>query len=389
MVPRLLIVLALLTAPALADRVPLTKGERNLDTAAGWALFKRPWISSPSSLEAGGGLGPLYDARACNECHTGGGAGTVAEGALGAGMVVRVGDDTAGADPTYGRQLQTHALPGFVPEADISFLWSTEGGLRAPKLGSPAFHYGAPATATHLALRRAPSLFGIGQLESVPDSEILKGSGKPAWLTGADGKRELGRWGWKATASGLPRQVEIAFQRDFGIATSGLPGAAGECTARETPCYGTPGPAIELPDNFRDVIVIFLRYLHAPDPRDEKAPGFALFRQTGCLSCHAVLHDAKGEAVHAYSDLMLHDLGPALADGIADGAAKPSEWRTAPLWDLGENLARGGLLHDGRARSIAEAVEWHGGEASQSRAAFKSLSPEKRKMIEDFLLGSP
>ena len=137
------------------------------------------------------------------------------------------------------------------------------------------------------------------------------------------------------------------------------------------------------------MIVIFLRYLHAPDPRDEKGQGFALFRQTGCLSCHAVLHDAKGELVHAYSDLMLHDLGPALADGIAEGAAKPSEWRTAPLWDVSENLARGGLLHDGRARSIAEAVEWHGGEASRSRTAFKSLSPEQRSMIEDFLLKAP
>src|SRR6185312_11930862 len=235
MVPRLLIALMLLTAPALADHVPLTKGERNLDTAAGWALFKRPWISSPSSLEAGGGLGPLYDARSCNECHAGGGAGTVAEDAIGAGMVVRVGNEGGAGDATYGHQLQTHALPGFASEADISFLWNIENGLRTPKLGTPAFHYGAPEAATHFALRRAPSLFGIGALERVPDSEILKGSGKPAWLVGADGKRELGRWGWKATASGLPRQVENAFQRDFGIATSDLPGAAGECTAHETP----------------------------------------------------------------------------------------------------------------------------------------------------------
>lgn len=391
MVPRRLIALALVaaTAAALADRVPLTKGERNLDTAAGWALFKRPWISSPSSLEAGGGLGPLYDARSCNECHAGGGAGVIAPDAIGAGMVVRVGNGAGTGDATYGHQLQTHALPGFAPEADIAFLWSDERGLRAPKLATPAFHYGAPEAGTHLALRRAPSLFGIGRLESVPDSEILKGSGKPAWLTGADGKRALGRWGWKATASGLPRQVEIAFQRDFGIGTSGLPGAAGECTAHETPCNGVSGPAVELPDNFRDVIVIFLRYLHPPDAHDEKGPGFAAFKETGCLSCHAVLHDAKGEAVHAYSDLMLHDLGPGLDDGIADGAAKPSEWRTAPLWDVAENLKGGGLLHDGRARSVAEAIEWHGGEASQARAAFKSLSPEKRKMIEDFLLGSP
>jgi CxxC motif-containing protein (DUF1111 family) len=385
MVPRLLIALLVAATPVVAgERVP-TRGEINLDAAAGWALFKRPWISAPSSLEGGGGLGPMYDARSCDGCHAGGAAGRVAEDSLGLGLILRVGRGDASGDPVYGRQLQTHALPGFDAEADAAFHW--QGAPRVPKLDIGAFHYGEPSAGTHIALRRAPSLLGIGKLEQIPNAEILKGSGRPAWLTAPDGTRELGRWGWKATTAGLPRQVEIAFQRDFGIGTSGLPGPNGECTPAEKACHAAPGEAVELPDNFRDVMLVYLRYFHAPEKRNEGAPGLALFRAAGCLSCHAVLKDARGKDVHAYTDMMLHDMGEGLDDGIAEGAAKPSEWRTAPLWDLPQSLAQGGLLHDGRARDIAEAVSWHGGEASQARAAFKALSPEKRKLLEDFLLG--
>jgi len=386
MVPRILIALLLAAMPALADGVHKpSRGETNLDAAAGWALFKRPWISSPSSLVGGGGLGPMYDARSCDGCHAGGGAGRVAEDALGVGLILRVGRGDGSGDAVYGRQLQTHALPGFDPEADAAFHW--DGAPRVPKVDVAKFHYGAPADGTHIALRRAPSLLGIGKLEQIPESEILKGSGRPAWLTEPDGTRALGRWGWKAVTAGLPRQVEIAFQRDFGIASSGLPGAAGECTPAEKACRDAPGEAVELPDNFRDVILVYLRYFHAPEKRNEALPGFALFRGAGCLACHAVLKDASAKEVHAYTDLMLHDMGPGLDDGIAEGAAKPSEWRTAALWDLPQSLAQGGLLHDGRARDIAEAVSWHGGEASQARDAFNALSPSKRKLIEDFLLG--
>lgn len=394
MVPRLLIALVLLAAgmamaaaPPQDAYAPASHAARSLDAAAGWSLFKRPWISDPSSLEGGGGLGPLYDARSCNACHAGGGGGRVAEDAIGDGMVVRLGTADAAADPTYGRQLQTHALTGFDPEAEVAFHWQAASGMREPKLDVAKRHYGDFAAPTHAALRRAPSLFGAGELESIPESEILKGTGRPAWIAGPDGQRRLGRWGWKASVPELESQIEIAFQRDFGISTAGLPGAYGECTAAETTCRAAGGREVELPDAFRRQIATYLRLLRPPGRQSQTHPGFAVFRRTGCMACHAVLKDASGAPVRAYSDLLLHDLGPGLDDGIAEGAAKSSEWRTAPLWDVAGNLAQGGLLHDGRARSIAEAVQWHGGEASQARASFNALSPKRRRLLETFLLG--
>jgi CxxC motif-containing protein (DUF1111 family) len=387
MVPRLLTAALAVLLLAAASPPPVSNGAFTFKAASGWALFKRPWISDPSSLSAGGGVGPLYEARSCNACHGGGGAGEVSEHALGNGMIVRVGREDGSGDPTYGHQLQALALPGFEPEANAAFRWQEVGGARAPALAVTQLRYGAPDAATRLALRRAPSLFGIGRLAAVPDAEILSRPGKPAWIAEADGKRHLGRFGWKASVPALDAQVEIAFQRDFGISSSGLPGGYGECTAAEKACRDAGAKDVELPDEFRDVVVAFLKVLREPDAHDESMPGFTLFKQSGCLGCHAVLKDGDGRPVRAYTDLLLHDLGPELDDGIAEGAARSSEWRTAPLWDVAANLQAGGLMHDGRARSIAEAVRWHGGEAANARTAFTAMSPKKRKLIETFLLG--
>ncbi|MEI9933000.1 MAG: multicopper oxidase domain-containing protein [Rhizomicrobium sp.] len=131
----------------------------DLKAAAGWALFRRPWISSPSSLVAGGGVGPLYNSRACDSCHMGGGAGRVAEDAVSKGMVVRLGRADATADPVYGVQIQTAALPGFDPEADASVAWGRQDNLRTATAQLSNFHYGALSADTHVGLRRAPSLF--------------------------------------------------------------------------------------------------------------------------------------------------------------------------------------------------------------------------------------
>jgi CxxC motif-containing protein (DUF1111 family) len=390
MVSRFLITLFVLSAvPAVAE--PPTRAVIGLNAAAGWALFKRPWISAPSSLSAGGGLGPLYDARSCDSCHAGGGAGRVGEDAIGSGMAVRIGRADGGSDPGYGRQIQTLALPGFEPEADVALHWGELGGLRTAVLDIAALNYGAFAPETRTGLRRAPSLFGIGQLDAIPDSEILahadRNGGHPSWRIDANGHRRLGRYGWKATEFALSGQIETAFQRDFGISTSGHPGAFGECTEAQKGCRAGAGTDVELPDSFRDRIVDFLRVLRAPDPGNETNAGFAVFRRAGCLECHAILKTANGRPVNAYTDLLLHDLGSELGDGIAEGDANPSEWRTAPLWNVPEELERGGLLHDGRARNISEAVQWHGGEGSRSRVAFNTLSSKDRRKLSDFLLG--
>jgi CxxC motif-containing protein (DUF1111 family) len=385
MVSRFLILAALVAATAAlaAPKDDVVLGE---EAAGGWALFKRPWISEPSSLSAGGGVGPLYDARSCDSCHMGGGPGRVGVDALGSGMAIRVGRSDAKGDPVYGTQIQLLARPGYEPEARAAFHWDDKTP-RAPTIDFAQMNYGPLAPGSHAALRRAPSLFGIGRLEAIPESEIVaqakRSGGRPALL----GDDRLGRFGWKAAESQLPSQIEVAFQRDFGISTGGHPGPYGECTEAQTLCRAVGGKDPELPDQFRDLLATFLRLLRAPEGLDEKAPGFAVFRDAGCLSCHAIMKDTKGMPVHAYTDLSLHDLGAGLDDGIAEGVAKSSEWRTAPLWNVSGELAQGGLLHDGRARDVAEAVQWHGGEASRARAAFNALSLKKRKLLDDFLLG--
>src|ERR1700742_4706949 len=105
MVSRFLILLMVLTAlPGLAVADPVRE-KLGIDAAVGWSLFKRPWISAPSSLQNGGGLGPLFDARSCSACHAGGGAGRIAEDAIGDGMAVRIGRSDGSADPVYGTQI--------------------------------------------------------------------------------------------------------------------------------------------------------------------------------------------------------------------------------------------------------------------------------------------
>jgi CxxC motif-containing protein (DUF1111 family) len=392
MVSRFLIAAVLAAAaPASAAGVyerPANHAAISLQGAAGWALFKRPWISAPSSLQADDGVGPLYSARSCNACHAGGGPGPVAEGPVGDGSVVRLGRAEGGGDPIYGTQIQSLALPGYDPEADVALRWENSGGLRTPRLIFANLRYGPLGAETRTAYLRAPSLFGIGMLESVPESEILSRSstGRPNWVEDGKGKRRLGRFGWKASTAELAPQVALAFQRDFGISTSDLPGAYGECTEAESGCRNVAGRAVELPDAFRDEIATFLRLLRPPEEPRTADPGYALFRNAGCMECHALLRDAHGGIVPAYTDLLLHDMGRGLDDGIAEGSARGSEWRTAPLWDVAGSLAQGGLLHDGRATSIAEAVQWHGGQASQARASFNALSPSERKLIDDFLL---
>jgi CxxC motif-containing protein (DUF1111 family) len=303
--------------------------------------------------------------------------------------VVRVGRADSAGDPVYGAQIQTEALPGFEPEASVAMTWQETARLRTANLVLSDLHYGALAPGTSVALRRAPSLFGIGRLESVPDKVILAraGNGKPAWVTDTQGNRTLGRFGWKATQPRLLLQISSAFERDFGIGTSDFPGPYGECTQEEKKCRAVHGPDVELPDKLRDLLGSYLRILYTPEGGRETSSGFAAFRKSGCMSCHAILKDSQGKEVRAYTDLLLHDMGPGLDDGIAEGAAHSSEWRTAPLWDVADSLSQGGLLHDGRARSIDEAVAWHGGEASQARAAFNALSSKDRKLIDDFLLG--
>ena len=394
MVPRRLIVF-------IAALVPSTATASSLDAEMGKALFERQWVAAPSSTQSDDGLGPIYDARSCSACHAGGGAGRLLpQPIFGEGIVVRLGDAHGAPDPIYGFQLQTKALPGQMPEGTPQLTWRKRDGLRVPTLTIGKLNFGPLAHGKHASLRRAPSLFGIGLLARVPDSEILAQadrekssgvSGKPAWLINGKGGRRLGRFGWKAVQPNLVGQVGSALSRDIGLSSAEFPDAWGECSAIEKACragpHGAKSGEVEVPDRLRDLIVAYLNSLPPPQPNSPAPRGQVLFDRIGCAACHATLKTGNGKPLAAYTDLLLHDMGTGLNDGIGEGAAKPGEWRTAPLWGLREKMAASGLLHDGRARNVAEAIRWHGGQAKPAHARFDALTKSEKADLLKFVEG--
>jgi CxxC motif-containing protein (DUF1111 family) len=363
------------------------------DIAAGKALFEQQWVASSSAHPANEGLGPFYDSRSCSACHVGAGPGPVSS-SMGSGLLLRLGNPGGGGDPVYGAQLQTQALPGLKPEAAVTIVWNILDDRRMASLHISDFGYGPLDPHTFMAVRRAPSLRGAARLEAVSDAEILAGVARER-REGMEGRAavlgvRLGRWGWKAENADLSAQIAVALQNDMGLSSSPHPDPWGECTPAETACRDlavkNEGARIEVPDSLRAQLLAYVSSLPSPAGPHDRSTGYAVFRRIGCGACHTPLTTPNGKRVNAMTDLLLHDMGPELGDGIAEGVAKPSEWRTAPLWNLSDELAAGGLLHDGRARDIAEAVRWHGGQASKARKRFSALSVAEQTALEDFLL---
>ena len=372
----------------------------SLDLAIGKRLFERNWVSAPSSTKSDDGLGPLYDAPSCASCHVANPSGAVDETSTPPGMVVRLGNARGTGDPVYGSQLQTRGVAGQTPEANPDIRWATKAGLRIATITPYHLGYGALAKDTRMALRRAPAIKGAGLLAQIPDSEILTRAdpddanhdgiaGRAPWLM-VGGKRVLGRFGWKATEPDLAAQTANAFSRDIGLSSRLDPDPSGDCTQAERACragpHGAEAGGYEVADPILDMVAQYVASLPAPPPA-KPGPGAGLFARTGCAACHATLRLADGTPVGAYTDLLLHDLGPGLNDGIGEGAAGPGLWRTAPLWDVAGSLKIGGLLHDGRARNVAEAVEWHGGEAASARTRFRALTPSDKTALVAFVSG--
>ena len=363
--------------PALAD---------GLDRAVGKALFERLWVPAPASTGATDGLGPFHDARSCAACHPGkAGAARLhveADGSLaGLGLTLRLADD-----PVYGRQLQRQAVPTLPAEASWGLLI---GGTSRIVVDQLAFgDLTAPASA-----RTAPDLRGLASLEQVPEAVILaRADPDDADGDGISGRANhdpqtgrLGRFGHKAVEPDLAAQTETAFLLDLGLATPGRPSPAGDCTPEQAACLAAPQGAdpgtAELPAGVVNSVVAYLRAL-PPLAKAPEGAGRHLFAAAGCASCHAL----ELAAVPAGTDLLLHDLGPGLADGVAEGTAYGAEWRTAPLAGIGRRLATGvRLLHDGRAGDIGAAVGWHGGEAAAARTRFEGLRPDEQEALVAWL----
>ena len=344
---------------------------RDLDVVVGRSLFHRIWTPAGASSRGSDGLGPQFNARACASCHQDAGAGQMADGN---GLVLRFDQD-----PRYGRQLQTDAVQGEQPEGRLTLDWKTEqrvlGDGTKVELRSPDWRVmdGVAGTVPRFgSLRLAPSLRGLAEAERA---------------TAAAGQ---GGFGLKGDHPTLQSAVSDALSLDLGLSTSDHPDPWGDCTVLEPACRQGPHGArpqageTELPPQIVAALASYLRSLPPPAPRGPNdRRGGQIFAAVGCAACHT----PGAGVLQAYSDFMAHDLGGSLADGRA-GDLAARLWRTAPLWGLGEKIAASRpLLHDGRGRTAAEAILWHGGAAAPSVAAYAALSASDRQRLANFLQG--
>jgi CxxC motif-containing protein (DUF1111 family) len=336
------------------------------------------------------GLGPIFNDVSCAACHSGDGRGALRN------SLSRIGSEADGFLASLGGpQIQTKAVPGAEAEA-------------VP-----------PGVA--VSVRLPPPVFGSGLIEAIPASAILANvdsldadgdgiSGRPNFVPAASfvpmtepnagAGLLLGRFGRKAQNAILLQQVVVAYLEDIGITSPFLP------VENRNPRSTIPvesvdrAPDPEVNEATVQAVTHYLRALAPPEPGAEtalRAQGRTLFSQVQCAKCHVTsfqtgpsqLPSVANRTVTLYSDLLLHDMGPGLADNRPDGQASGTEWRTAPLWGLrlmrqfmnGQAL----LLHDGRARSVEEAILLHGGEALISRNAFAALTAAQKAALLDFV----
>lgn len=428
--PRFLAILALTGLAA----GPVAAGETEVER--GRALFKHAWTPNDSRSRAGDGLGPVFNAVSCVACHDRGGPGgaggtdrnieiitavdpmNVGNGGyfyafsmdFGAGRFeYRIGDPSAspGREPArVDPALAATVHPGFRRATSLMLhRFGTDPRYQSWRDSVPGTH---GRIAVQTSERNPTPLFGLGRLDAIPDS-VIEAAARPRASAGVrvrgrvgrtdDGR--VGRFGWKAQTATLDEFVRAAAANEVGL---DVPGHHQGVDPR---LPGLEAPGLDLDEDDCRALVAYVRSLPAPvaeAPADAKEAaqvkaGESTFRSLGCAACHLPkLGDVQG----LYSDLLLHDMSPRLADtgsyavlvaGAADapaprnpgrdGPAGVAEWRTPPLWGLRDSAP---YLHDGRAATIAEAIALHGGEGAASASRFAQLSPRRRQQLEAFLL---
>jgi len=396
------------TVAALKQSVFTTSTAWRSRFTLGRALFEVPWEPAPGNRPERDGLGPLFHGDSCLACHTAYGRGTVEAGVNApVPVLLRVSVD-GGAAPGYGLQLQPRAIPGMTSEGTVHL--SSElvelDGVELPRTVvsvTPAL----PAD-VQTSLRISPALHGLGLLEAVPDEALA------AWADefDADGdgisgrlailpNGEVGRFGWKALNHAIADQTAGALLEDMGLTSPLRP--TGPCVEGQTACLAAMNAGEpEVPQTVFDDLVFFTQLLGVPTRVDAGTPdileGKQAFYDAECQRCHrpslqtsvtAQPIELAAQTIWPYSDLLLHDLGEALADGRPEGGANGNEWRTAPLWALSLSVqtvtGRAGYLHDGRARTLDEAIRWHGGEAASSTRKYLALTQAEREALIRFV----
>lgn len=381
------------------------------------------FVTAPNTIN--GGLGPIFNQNACENCHVSNGRSPFpTDGNDLRGLLFRLSIEGAGshgeplAVPNYGGQLQTKATFGKTPEAQLTWYEVEEiktfiDGEQIT-LSKPVFSIVNPYLPIPpnmmMSPRMAPPVIGLGLLEAIRESDILAlADPDDADNNGISGKvnrvwdvknqqTTVGRFGWKAGQPNLLQQSAAAYNQDMGITNPYF--------AQENSYGQTQGDALaddpEIDDITLKAAAFYAQSLGVPQRRNTTDPsiisGKELFMQIGCGNCHhpkfitgqhseyAFLSNQK---IYPYTDLLLHDMGEGLADNRPDFEANGNEWRTPPLWGLGLTKTVGGqqanYLHDGRAKTLQEAIMWHGGEAENSKENFSNLSKTEREAVIKFL----
>jgi CxxC motif-containing protein (DUF1111 family) len=383
----------------------------------GNAFFNQAWTVAPASTESRDGLGPLFNARSCSACHFKDGRGRPPIDAEldFQSMLLRIGTgelNPLGApmpDPIYGDQLQPFGAGDVPGEGSPRVTYTSLPGQYADgtpfELLAPTYVIEAPSGGPlspelKLSPRVAPAMIGMGLLEAIPESRLLEladpededGDGisghiNQVWSVDLQAKA-VGRFGWKAEQPSVRQQAAGAFIGDLGISSAMFPDQ--DCTSSQVECQSAvTGGDPEITDRLFDRVVRYSELLAVPrrlSYEDEDVlRGKRQFNDLGCTGCHtpshrtsdsAVLEEVRDQPIWPYTDLLLHDMGDELSDQRPSYEAAGNEWRTPPLWGLGHYLVVNGherLLHDGRARGVAEAILWHGGEGEAARRAFSAL----------------
>ncbi len=345
------------------------------------------------------------------------------------------------AHPVYGGQLQDRGIQGVPAEARIVVQWTDKPvtfadghieTLRAPTFNLTKPGYGAFDDELMVSPRIALPMIGLGLLEQIPDEDIKKQAvsnnknansirGKFNWVMDPQtGKHALGRFGWKAGQTKLITQNQSAFSEDMGLTSNIRPHES--CMPAQTACLnattgadeqGNGKPPVEVNDEIAKFVEFYTRNLAVPNRRDADdamvLAGKKRFYDMGCQSCHTPRYqlpktnddnlEQHGQVIYPYTDLLLHDMGDDLADRTIAGKLPPKdaqveflansyEWRTPALWGIG--LAQtvdpqATFLHDGRARTLMEAVLWHGGEAAKQQQKVLKLDKQGRTELNAFL----
>jgi CxxC motif-containing protein (DUF1111 family) len=395
----------------------------------GNAFFNSAWIVAPATAAARDGLGPLFNARSCDQCHNndGRGAPPLKADEKPIALVFQFATPTPGSnnepgnDPHYGSNFNPFAIGNIPAEGNVRTQWREIEGkfadgqtytLLAPTYTFEELAYRELSSTTKFSPRVAPSVFGVGLLEAIPEAQIMErtdpddtnndgisGRANRVWDHLAN-KAVIGRFGWKSNQPDIAHQTAGAFSQEIGMTTSLRPEP--NCTNIQIECLDAPdGGSPEISDEIFGRIVEYQRMLAVPARRRLDSPqvqeGAELFASAGCAACHRPTFTTgdvpsapwlSKQTIHPFTDMLVHDMGPDLADDRPDFEASGTEWRTPPLWGIGLQQAVNGhtrFLHDGRARDLNEAILWHGGEAQSAREIYRKMSKIEREALLEFL----